>query len=54
MNIVIAPQDGMLLVYKPDTRGHVVPDGGGPINYTCLGVLYLIYCPVCGQDERHQ
>ena len=30
--LVIAPLGGMLLVYRPDTRGRVAPEGGGSIN----------------------
>ena len=26
----------MLLVYKPDTRGHAAPEGGGLINHNIL------------------
>ena len=29
---VITPLGGMLLVYRPETRGRVVPEGGGSIN----------------------
>ena len=34
--LVIAPLRGMLLVYKPDTRGRAVPEGGGLINRNIL------------------
>ena len=30
--LVITPLRGMLLVYRPDTRGRVAPEGGGSIN----------------------
>ena len=30
--LVITPLRGMLLVYRPETRGRVAPEGGGPIN----------------------
>ena len=30
--LVIAPLGGMLLVYRPETRGRVAPEGGGSIN----------------------
>ena len=26
------PIGGILLVYRPETRGHVAPEGGGSIN----------------------
>ena len=29
---IITPLIGMLLVYRPETRGRVAPEGGGPIN----------------------
>ena len=30
--LVITPLGGMLLVYRPETRGRVAPEGGGSIN----------------------
>ena len=30
--LVIAPLGGMLLLYRPETRGRVAPEGGGSIN----------------------
>ena len=30
--LVIAPLGGMLLVYRPETRGRVASEGGGSIN----------------------
>ena len=29
---VITPSGGMLLVYNPDSQGHIVPEGGGIMN----------------------
>ena len=39
--LVIAPLGGMLLVYRPETRGHVAPEGGGSINsqHTTRGAI---------------
>ena len=30
--LVIAPLGGMLLVYRPETRRCIAPEGGGSIN----------------------
>ena len=41
---VITPFGVLLLVYKPDTRGQVAPEGGGLINRnnTTKGVIKLL------------
>ena len=46
-NIVITPLGGMLLVYRPETRGHVAPEGGGSATYWTRGVIISLWLGGC-------